>query len=213
MAVPVREDLVATVADLGRRLSASKVRLLDQRRDHVKALARALPSPRDLLGMASQRHDELAQRLPRALSKACTVKEAGLARVAGRLALGPIRQKIHFGTDNLQRISDRMPPALDRKIENARGELVSAGRMLESLSHKRVLDRGFALVTDKDGKAVKSAATPAEGDDLSLTFSDGVIGVSVGKSASGKAPATNPSTKPKPRKKKTPDNGSQGSLF
>ncbi|WP_292390404.1 exodeoxyribonuclease VII large subunit, partial [Mesorhizobium sp.] len=51
MAVPVKAELEATLANLGARLSACTSRHLDRKRQAVRAAARALPSPDQLLAL------------------------------------------------------------------------------------------------------------------------------------------------------------------
>ncbi|MBR3192881.1 exodeoxyribonuclease VII large subunit, partial [Bosea sp. (in: a-proteobacteria)] len=47
--VPVRAELLAQVTDLSRRLSGATLRLSERRRNELRALARALPTPETLL--------------------------------------------------------------------------------------------------------------------------------------------------------------------
>jgi exodeoxyribonuclease VII large subunit len=67
LAVPVRAELMAKTADLGARLIGGMDRGLRDRRQAIQGLARGLPDPGTLLGQASQRLDELADRLPHGL--------------------------------------------------------------------------------------------------------------------------------------------------
>ncbi|WP_292504577.1 exodeoxyribonuclease VII large subunit, partial [Mesorhizobium sp.] len=57
MAVPVKAELEATLANLGARLSACTSRHLDRKRQAVRAAARALPSPDQLLALPRRRFD------------------------------------------------------------------------------------------------------------------------------------------------------------
>ncbi|TMJ42112.1 MAG: exodeoxyribonuclease VII large subunit, partial [Alphaproteobacteria bacterium] len=63
MAVPVRLDLVADLGNKSARLAGGLARLFDQRRLHLSGLARGLPDPGDLIGAATQRLDDRAERL------------------------------------------------------------------------------------------------------------------------------------------------------
>ncbi|RUW15406.1 exodeoxyribonuclease VII large subunit, partial [Mesorhizobium sp. M1A.F.Ca.IN.022.05.2.1] len=65
MAVPVKAELEATLANLGARLSACTSRHLDRKRQAVRAAARALPSPDQLLALPRRRFDEATSRLGR----------------------------------------------------------------------------------------------------------------------------------------------------
>ena len=46
---------------------------------------------------------------------------------------------------------------------------------LESVSYQRVLDRGFALVTDSNGQSMHSITSTKPGKNINIRFSDGEI--------------------------------------
>ena len=84
MAVPVRRDLVLQTGDLGGRLGHAVARRLDQLGQRVDGLARGLPRPEMLLGLAAQRLDDLGERL--------RLRSPGeLVQAAGRAARRPAR--------------------------------------------------------------------------------------------------------------------------
>ena len=64
-----------------------------------------------------------------------------------------------------------------------------------------MLDRGFALVTDAQGKLVRRAADVARGEAIGIEFSD------------GRVDAVAAGTPPPRAKKQGPERGGQGSLF
>ncbi len=67
LAVPVRAELGQRLGQLDQRLFHGTERELRQLRQRVIGLARGLPDPMALLGQASQRLDDLAERLPHGL--------------------------------------------------------------------------------------------------------------------------------------------------
>ncbi len=85
LAVPVRAELVARVADLGARKFTGIDRGLRERRQTIDGLARGLPDPGTLLGQASQRLDEIADRLPHGLRSRIERARASLAEAAAKL--------------------------------------------------------------------------------------------------------------------------------
>jgi exodeoxyribonuclease VII large subunit len=94
-------------------------------------------------------------------------------------------------------------------LQSARQQrLNQASALLGSFSYQRVLERGFALVSDSGRNAVASAGNVKPGTGLSIQFHDGEVFAT----ASGK-PVGNPGGKPKPRKGKKHDDGNQGSLL
>ena len=54
--------------------------------------------------------------------------------------------------------------------------LESMARLLESVSYRRVLARGYALVHDQRGAPLRRAAEIGSGQALTLEFSDGKVG-------------------------------------
>ncbi len=174
-AVPVREDLLFSITDTGRRLALQKQSLVQGRRDKLDALGRALPSPSDLLGMVQQRFDDLCDRLPRALSYIARSKESTLNRVSGALTPGRLKQAVTFHGNGLGVLSGRLRPAIDRFLRAKNDGLMSTARVLDSLSFERILDRGFALVENADGLPVSRAGALSDEDMVSLRFADGAL--------------------------------------
>ncbi len=202
MAVPVREDLLLGVADLGRRLALLRGAMIRDREERLRGLARGLPSPRDILGLAQQRFDDLSERLPRGLVTAVQQKSGQLNRLVGGLSIGRLRQLVSFRASQLEGAQARLEPAYGRKLADLSARLEASGRMLESLSYERVLDRGFALVEDAEGTPVSKAAGLSAGDTVSVRFSDDSTTMQVleGGAAAKNAPPMDKSGPKKPVK-------------
>ena len=106
MAVPVRAELEASLARLSARLKGAISREGDRKRQALRALSRALPSPDQLLALPRRRFDEAAGRLGRALSAATQ------------------RKRIAF---NSLRLS---PATLERRLIEARRRTAASGERL-----------------------------------------------------------------------------------
>lgn len=195
-AVPVRAELAASVAMLAGRLDDAVVRGWKLRRERSIGLARRLPQPRNLIGMAAQRIDDLAERLPNALnaraaqaSLRLTTASARLrtelltaraTRSAERLAsatarLGPaLARPLNADSQKLARIGAGLRPFLiESRLAAASARLGEAGRLLASLGPEQVLARGYAIVTDGQGHVVASAGAAASHASLTIRFADG----------------------------------------
>ena len=72
LSVPVRSDLMATLADLDGRRRRAMLRLSERRRSELRALARALPSGEAILAMPRQRLDWRSRRCARARARGST---------------------------------------------------------------------------------------------------------------------------------------------
>jgi exodeoxyribonuclease VII large subunit len=256
MAVPVKAELEARLADLSARLSGCINRRMDRDRQNLRALARALPSIDQLLALPRRRFDEAASRLERGLELTVLNKrrvldratadlrpdvlasritdrrqrlrdldvraeriverrldqlKARVARFDTALAALPVRLagEAARNRDRLQGLARRGDLAAGMILNRHRQALASHDRILQSLSYKNVLKRGYAVVRGEDDRILTSAEAAATEALLSIEFSDGRLSAS---------PGTTPS-EPQPKAKKTaarpsrPESGGQGSLF
>jgi exodeoxyribonuclease VII large subunit len=227
MAVPVRAELFAALRELTSRHQLSKRRSMEARRRDYLALARALPSLANLLAMPAQKLDEIGGRLGRSLvievarkrqlfaaplsrlsplllSRSQARRRERLSATIDRLAAARTGQQRQFQRD-LLRLGNRLDVAsLHRIALRNRERLEQAARLLRSYSYEAVLDRGFALVTDRHGKAVRSTAQVATGDPLLIQVAKGEIGAIV--SAGGHL-------RSRRARRMAQSGGEQGSLF
>jgi exodeoxyribonuclease VII large subunit len=202
-AVPVRAELIAYVDDQGARTRNVVRRHLLGSRDRLRAAAGELPRPLDLLNIARQRLDLAAQHLGSSLRDLGQQKRLGFERVAARLSPNSLRADLRHARAQLAPQAERLEPAYRRIVTRAADRLATAWKLVDSLSYKRIIERGFALVTDADtGEIVRSKDSARPGQLLVVDVSDGSFGVNV----SG-APAQRKKARP-PR-----DDGGQQSLF
>ena len=176
-AVPVRLDLLAEVAAKGARLRGGLQRGMEERGTRVKSAARALPRPDELLGLARQRFDSASGRLAQALKANTREHGARLNRVAPRLSLAPLRAVISGERRSLETTGQRAARALRRIVEFRRQRFDSVSKLVESLSYKSALSRGFALVKNDKGQLIHAAAAVKPRQALTNQFADGEVKV------------------------------------
>jgi exodeoxyribonuclease VII large subunit len=228
IAVPVRADLMVAVAERQRQLIAAMARMLDRNRRHLDGLARGLPRPQALLDEAAQRLDDRAENLRRMIGVYVERRRARLAE-AGLKLKDPDRQLAEAGARlavavgglraaGAARLAE-FRHALDRPTRDARlrravnhvtaaqaRRLAGAGKLLESYSYQRVLERGYAVVRDRAGAVVKLAANTTRGMAASVQFADATVAAVLGGGAA-------PTLAPTPKKRKRAPDGDQGSLL
>jgi exodeoxyribonuclease VII large subunit len=201
MAVPVRSELVAGVDGFSARLAGGALRRVEAGRKELRAAARALPKPEDLLANARRAVDDLASRIGLALTANARVHRGAFERASGRLSLAGVQRMVATCGERLAALVSRKQVALSRRMERLGAKLAAAEKLLEVVSYRSVLARGFALVS-ADGEPVRSAAAVPRGKALSIEFHDGhVAAVSGGITAAPR------------RKRRVDDDGSQGSLL
>ncbi|THK37499.1 exodeoxyribonuclease VII large subunit [Ensifer sp. MPMI2T] len=258
MAVPVKADLEAEVSALSARLKAAAGRQMENRRQALRSLSRALPSLDQLLALPRRRFDEASaglgrglqmntankrrafertgahlrsellttrisdrrRRLLEAMNRAERIVERQVHRGQSRVSAAdaslralPSRLigQIHRASDRVSGLCARSDAAIAGEVRRLKGVLTAQDRVLQSLSYRNVLKRGFALVRDAADQPVKQAAAVAPGMALSLEFADGRVSAVAGE---GGAPSPQ---EPKKRSSRSPEPASgppkQGSLF
>jgi exodeoxyribonuclease VII large subunit len=208
MAVPVRAELMTALSNLGSRKFACWRRNVDRHRKELRLLARALPALDDLLAVPRQRLDACAGRLPRALRANAQIHHTHLTRVASRLSPRLLRQRLTRGNEIVVTLGERSTRARRAYLDQRAQRLRNAWQLLNAYSYRKVLERGFALVRDDEGRPLRSAAAIAAGMRIDVEFSDGRIGAT----ADGERAAA-PLAKPRPRNRGGEGSGGQGSLF
>ena len=205
-AVPVRADLLVTVADASARLVGAATRGLNDRRNRVEGLSRALPHPRAIIEDCIRRIDDRSERLRLALPNMLHRRSAELDRLAAGLkhprelladrrhALENTATRLRFAMSTvlatekakaerqrlqLDQAAERLGPGMARLLAERGQRLESLGKLLESCSYRKVLERGYAVVRDSAGHPVSSASAAAPGSAMNVEFSDGSVAVHV----------------------------------
>ncbi len=170
IAVPVRDEIAARLANLAARLRGCVSRVAERKRTSLRAAARALPSPDQLLALPRRRFDEATNRLGRALDVGVDRKRARLvairltpATLSRRMAearkqterdftraTGAIRSALRRRRELLLRGSSRLTTTpIERRNKLAADRLVAILRRSETAMTAR-LERARARLTQAD---------------------------------------------------------------
>ena len=242
MAVPVRGELIAEIGSLHARLGGALARATERRRAELRALGRLLPSADTLLALPRQRLDVASQRLPRALKANAGAHRLALTRIEGRLApdrltslierrrerfelfagrlasalrmnAGAHRERIARARERLDGLHVRLLPSLRRASEERRRRLRSVEQLMQALSYKGVLARGFALVRDASGEPLHAARDVVAGQGLEIEFHDGRVAAVAAGEGAPPPPAPRSPARPARKAKALSDDGAQPTLF
>jgi exodeoxyribonuclease VII large subunit len=173
MAVPVRADLLSQTLDFERRVLNCFTRGITTRRTHLSQLARVLPRADQLFAQPQQRLDVASDKLGSALQRNLHKHRQAFTEVKARLQPRQIRHHIAVSADHIRRLEKSLERSHRANLAKLNADLDNASRVLETLSYKGVLDRGFALVRGADGSIRRQADAVQAGERLSLTFADG----------------------------------------
>jgi exodeoxyribonuclease VII large subunit len=108
MAVPVRAELFVEVTSLARRAMLCWQRGHENRRNELRAAARALPAASELLAIPRQRLDRAASALPRGLKANTHAHFRRFAASSAKLTLGVLHAQISHASQRLAINSERL---------------------------------------------------------------------------------------------------------
>jgi exodeoxyribonuclease VII large subunit len=151
--VAALEKATRLAEDLDHHVSAA-VETAGERLDHARSRLRLL-APSAQIERGFLRLDDLSNRLAAALGKTVQTRRQRLSEVRSLLR-------------------ERSP---QRRVETDSQRLLSLWKRLQAASPASVLNRGFVIMRDADGKPVQKKAAVRKGQRLAAEFADGTVPV------------------------------------
>ena len=186
---------------------------LDSRALRLSGFSRGLArhSPRAHLAAVRERVRGLAGRLERlALVDRARQRAEAAARALAR-ERGLLGWRRDERAETLAKIEAHMARAFGERVRTDRARFLAAAQMLDAVSYRGVLARGFALVRDQAERPLRRAAEIAEAQRLKIEFADGEVAATAGAHGPAREPVAAPA---KPRRARPSRDGEgQGSLF
>ena len=206
LALP-RRRFDEAAAGLGRGLSMTA---LNKRRSFERVAAHLRP---DMLSVRiaerRQRLNDRLQRIERFVERRTDDACARLRRADAVLGLVPARlqsQTARFA-ERLANLMRHADTALAHRLARMRADTQAQNRVLESLSYKNVLQRGYAVIRDAEDRPLSRATAVGPHEAISIQFADGRVSAVTGETT----PAETAPKKRAPKQKTEPPK--QGSLF
>jgi exodeoxyribonuclease VII large subunit len=180
------ELLAPDSSDLGRRLESLQRRLLlriQNRLAHdrlrLDSLARRLRHPGERLRQQAQRLDDLDMRLRRAFEQRLNQRRERLARLDTRLAAQHPGRALALLKQRLDNLAERLPRAMRQTLATRRQHLQVQVQTLQVVSPLATLSRGYSILLDERGQAIRSAAQTRNGQRLTARLGEGELQVRV----------------------------------
>ena len=170
MATPVAAELAARLSEIDARLRRAITRQLDNAEQMVRAIMRGLLHPAEQIARQTQSLDIALAGLDAGMMRLVEVNDRKLAKLSDRI-ISP-EQRLAVVTQRLGVMQERLDSLMMRRQERAQETLSQASRLLSANSYERVLERGFALVTDETGQAIKRSDEAAIGAKVEIKFAD-----------------------------------------
>jgi exodeoxyribonuclease VII large subunit len=175
------------------------IRLIAQRADRCKERVQAVDREmRQVLRRLVQQH------------------HVRLGRCASRLQPGLLLHPAKRARERLDLLTGRGRQSVLATADRRRRQIDGLAQLLRSLSHRSVLERGFALVRDADGRMVRRLAEAEAAGLVELEFTDGRVQAEIIGGAGQGGEARKTSRTPaggEPGKRKANEKTKQGQLF
>ncbi len=171
-----------------------------------RALAHQLARQRERLT-----HDDI--RLAQALDLGLARARERLRAHARRLAPADLAREHARARSEEERLAQALARAIGERIRRQAERVAQAGRLLETMSHRAILKRGFALVHGPDGRLVTRAAACRPGLAVETEFCDGRVPMRVEGPAAAPPPRKPRRTGRRPSVGSSKKGSSQPSLF
>ena len=224
MAVPVRMDLAAQVAEYGRRLDGSMMRMVDDAQRQLGQLWRIAGDPTRLVEEAAQRLDDRVERLRGAGAALINDARARFAGAAAGLRPRILGLTLSQGAERLSVLAARLAREQRQVLSDNRSALQRLSGLLASYSYENVLARGYAVIRDGAGVPVMTAAETKPGMAVAIGFADGEVPATIsgrGRDKAGSEPGraakigrvAKGRSRGKSARHSGDDNGDQGTLL
>lgn len=152
MAATARDEQLQVLNTLAHRLDRGLERQQDRQAQRLDSLAARLGRPQAQLGSHRQWLDRLSHRL-----------QAG------------VQGRVTDGRHRLERLADRVDFSRGQQVQQRTQRLERAALRLSSVDPHRVLERGYAWLSDETGQALTQVAQFQAGQNVQATLSDGVV--------------------------------------
>ena len=138
-----------------------------------------LKDPLTMLREKSQHLDNLDLRIRQQKKLLITNNKNKLERLSDNLNNNNPISKLDFMNDKVNSLFDSLNREINQKIQFNNSLLAKFYKNIEILNPLSILDRGYAIVTNKKGEAIKSTKKVTKGERLKARLSDGLMDIEV----------------------------------
>ncbi|MCK2113271.1 MULTISPECIES: exodeoxyribonuclease VII large subunit [Pseudomonas] len=164
---------------LQRRLLLRMQNRLSHDRLRLDSLTRRLRHPGERLRQQAQRLDDLDMRLRRAFLISLNQRRERLARAETRLAAQHPGRNLKLLAQRLDSLAERLPRAMRELLKDRRQRFQAQLQTLQVVSPLATLARGYSILLDDHGQAIRSAEQTRNGQRLTARLDQGELLVRV----------------------------------
>ncbi|NIX91563.1 exodeoxyribonuclease VII large subunit [Pseudomonas fulva] len=176
---PDNSGLQHRLDGLQRRLTLRMQNRLVHDRLRLESLIRRLRHPGERLRQQAQRLDDLDMRLRRAFLHNLNQRRERLVRLETRLAAQHPGRTLALLGQRLDSLAERLPRAMRDVLKDRRQRFQAQLQTLQIVSPLATLARGYSILLDEQGQAIRSAEQTRNGQRLTARLNEGELQVRV----------------------------------
>ncbi|MEB8057451.1 MULTISPECIES: exodeoxyribonuclease VII large subunit [Pseudomonas] len=176
---PDNSGLQHRLDGLQRRLTLRMQNRLVHDRLRLESLIRRLRHPGERLRQQAQRLDDLDMRLRRAFLHNLNQRRERLVRLETRLAAQHPGRTLALLGQRLDSLAERLPRAMRDVLKDRRQRFQVQLQTLQIVSPLATLARGYSILLDEQGQAIRSAEQTRNGQRLTARLNEGELQVRV----------------------------------
>ena len=179
LATPAKDRLITELSENSNRLNSSIKNIISMSKERVVSVQKLLPSYQNLFNLKLNDINILAQRLPTAIKIYLQNEITNLQTSSSKLNLKILKEKIKNSQNSLSSFKNQLTNNSKTNLSTQSNRVLSASKLLESLSYKSVIKRGFSVVRNSSNIILTKKTDVLNDKKLNVETKFGTINVTV----------------------------------
>ena len=175
IATPSKDILFTELNENENRLNYSVKNLVNIARERILSIQKLFPDHKELFNLKLNELNNLKQRLPSSLKIFIQKEISNFQNSGSKLNLNILKEKIRNNQNSLLGISNQFLNNNKNNFLSYSNRVNSASKLLESLSYKSVITRGFAVIRNSSNKVIGKKTDIIRDNKLSIETKFGII--------------------------------------
>jgi exodeoxyribonuclease VII large subunit len=172
-------NLLGRLKDLKIDIYKAVLNLTENLNQKIQLLKTKLKDPKALLREKSQKLDNIEILFQKYQQMILSNKKSFINDLNSELNLKNPITKLNNMTGKVDAFSEKLNFMLNQKINNKKNELDKLQKSINILNPLSILDRGYSIILNKKGSAIKSSMEVNKGENLKARLSKGTIDIEV----------------------------------
>ena len=175
IATPSKDILFTELNENENRLNYSVKNLVNIARERILNIQKLFPDHKELFNLKLNELNNFKQRLPSSLKIFIQKEISNFQNSGSKLNLNILKEKIRNNQNSLLGISNQFLNNNKNNFLSYSNRVNSASKLLESLSYKSVIKRGFAVIRNSSNRVIGKKTDIIRDNKLSIETKFGII--------------------------------------